>query len=143
MMCNFNIGVRKKKFIVTTKARNEINRFLRQEHDRESIKLGKEILTKTLRRLKINNSFDEFQNSYKKFGYSDPESLLKGIGTGIITVRYMFIKLRAKDDFNLNLPADFLNTCISACYIRRGPLICLFPSQLTALCRGTARPKRA
>ena len=92
-----------KKFIVTTKARNEINRFLRQEHDRESIKLGKEILSKTLRRLKINNSFDEFQNSYKKFGYSDPESLLKGIGTGIITVRDMFIKLRAKDDFNLNI----------------------------------------
>ena len=89
-----------KKFIVTTKARNEINRFLRQEHDRESIKLGKEILTKTLRRLKTDNSYHEFQNSYKKFGYSDVDSLLRGIGTGIITVRDMFIKLRSKDDFN-------------------------------------------
>ena len=89
------------KFIVTTKARTQVNRFLKKSHDEESIKLGEEILNKTLRRMKLINEINDFKNSYKKFGFADYNGLLKSLGTGIITVRDMFQKLRPKEDINL------------------------------------------
>jgi len=88
------------KFIVTTKARNQVNRHLKKMHDEESIKLGTEILTKTLRRMKLRNDLDDFKNSYNRFGYADINSLLKAIGTGVLTVRDMFKKIRPKEDID-------------------------------------------
>jgi len=86
------------KFIVTTKARNQVNRYLRKIRDDESIKLGIEILTKTLRRMKLTSEMNEFKNSYNRFGYADTNSLLMALGTGVITVRDMFKKIRPKED---------------------------------------------
>ena len=88
------------KFIVTTKARNQINRYLRKTRDDESIKLGTEILTKTLRRMKLYGDLEEFKNSYNKFGFADSKSLLMSLGTGVLTVRDMFRKIRPKEDIN-------------------------------------------
>ena len=88
------------KFIVTTKARNQINRYLRKARDDESIKLGTEILTKTLRRMKLYGDLEEFKNSYNKFGFADSKSLLMSLGTGVLTVRDMFRKIRPKEDIN-------------------------------------------
>ena len=88
------------KFIVTTKARNQINRYLRKTRDDESVKLGTEILTKTLRRMKLYGDFEEFKNSYNKFGFADSKSLLMSLGTGVLTVRDMFRKIRPKEDIN-------------------------------------------
>ena len=90
------------KFIVTTKARNQINRYLRKTRDDESIKLGTEILTKTLRRMKLYGDLEEFKNSYNKFGFADSKSLLMSLGTGVLTVRDMFRKIRPKEDINEN-----------------------------------------
>ena len=86
------------KFIVTTKARNLVNRHLKKTHDDESIKLGIEILTKTLRRMKLTDDIGEFKKSYNRFGYADTNSLLKAIGTGVLTVRDMFKKIRPKQE---------------------------------------------
>ena len=88
------------KFIVTTKARNQINRYLRKTRDDESIKIGTEILTKTLRRMKLYGDLEEFKNSYNKFGFADSKSLLMSLGTGVLTVRDMFRKIRPKEDIN-------------------------------------------
>ena len=88
------------KFIVTTKARNQINRYLRKTRDDESIKLGTEILTKTLRRMKLYGDLEEFKNSYNKFGFADSKSLLMSLGTGVLTVRDMFRKIRPKEEIN-------------------------------------------
>jgi len=68
---------------------------MRQE---ESVKLGKEILEKTLRRLKIRDANQEFIDSYKKFGFADIESLMVALGNGSLTVRDMFSKLRPQED---------------------------------------------
>jgi len=86
------------KFIVTTKARNQVNRYLKKIQDEESIKLGEEMLEKTLRRMKLIDDLDEFKDSYARFGYSDANALLKGIGSGYITVREMFRKLRPQEE---------------------------------------------
>jgi len=84
------------KFVVTSKARNQINRFLKQVQDEESIKLGEEILTKTLRRMKLSNEIDQFKNSFSKFGYANVNLLLKSLGSGILTVREIFEKINSK-----------------------------------------------
>lgn len=86
------------KFIVTTKARNQVNRYLKKIQDEESIKLGEEMLEKTLRRLKMLKDTNEFRESFSRFGYSDTGALLKAIGSGIITVRDMFRKLRPQEE---------------------------------------------
>ena len=86
------------KFVITTKARNEINRFVRKEMDEDSIKLGEEVLTKTMRRMKSSSLINDFKNSYARFGYADTQSMLKAIGTGVLTVRDLFKKLKPKQD---------------------------------------------
>jgi GTP pyrophosphokinase len=86
------------KFIVTTKARNTVNWYLKKVRDEESIKLGEEMLEKTLRRMKMLKDIDEFRESFSRFGYSDTNSLLKAIGSGLITVRDMFAKLRPQEE---------------------------------------------
>ena len=93
-----NPSVGWQKFVVTTKARNEINRYIRKEIDENSIRLGEEVLVKTLRRMKSTALITEFKGNYSKFGYSDLNSMLKAIGTGILTVREIFNKLRPKED---------------------------------------------
>jgi len=86
------------KFIITTKARNQVNRYLKKIQDDESIKLGGEMLEKTLRRMKLFKDIDEFRESFAKFGYSDSGALLKAIGSGMITVREIFRKLRPQEE---------------------------------------------
>ena len=58
------------KFVVTSKARNNINRFLQKATSEESIVLGKQLLEKTLRRLKRKSLFNELIESFSKFGYN-------------------------------------------------------------------------
>lgn len=95
------------KYIVTSKARNRVNRYLKKLRDDESIKLGIELLEKTLRRLKMTKDVKEFKESYERFGYSDRDTLLKEIGTGNITVRDMLTKLRPQKPIeNGNLEDD-------------------------------------
>ena len=48
--------------------------------------------------MKLSKNVDEFRNSYKRFGYADSNTLLKAIGSGLITVRDMFKKLRLKEE---------------------------------------------
>ena len=89
------------KFIVTTKARNQVNRYLKKIRDQESIKLGEELLEKTLRRMKMLKDKDEFRESFSRFGYSDINSLLSALGSGVITVRDMFAKLRPTEEVEI------------------------------------------
>ena len=62
-------------FVVTTKARTHIKKVLINQQFEESIELGKEILLKTLRRMKMKNKYDEIEQSYQKFGFNKIEQL--------------------------------------------------------------------
>ena len=86
-----------KKFIVTSKARNEVNRYLKKIQEKECHVLGMELLEKTLRRLKMLHISSEIKNSFVKFGFSDENSLIKAIGSGNITVREILKKIKPKD----------------------------------------------
>ena len=99
------------KFIVTTKARNEVNRYLKKAQDDQSVKLGEELINKTLRKMKLTKRIDDVRNSYNKFGYRDKNSLLKAVGTGVITVSDIFKKINhiedAKNEFKMTDSVDF------------------------------------
>ena len=57
------------------------------------MKLGKEILFKTLRRLKIYGQKDVYLKAFSNFGFSDQESYLSSIGQGKITFREIHKKI--------------------------------------------------
>ena len=81
------------KFVVTSKARNSVNKHLKITGINESIKLGREILFKTLRRLKIYSQKQEYLDAYSSFGFNNEDSYLSAIGHGKITFREIHNKI--------------------------------------------------
>ena len=86
------------KFAVTSKARSQIRRFLNKKERDESVKIGNEILTKGLRRLKILNQIDEIKSSYPKFGFGGEIQLIEAIGKGDISIRDILEKISPNND---------------------------------------------
>ena len=89
------------KLVVTSKARNLINRYLRDQQSENSIKMGKDILEKTLRRLKRNQDFEDIKESYEKFGLNSLDKLYESLGNGNLLVRDIFKKLRPKEQLKI------------------------------------------
>jgi GTP pyrophosphokinase len=81
------------KFVVTSKARNSVNKHLKITGINESIKLGREILFKTLRRLKIYSQKQEYLDAYSSFGFNNEDSYLSAIGHGKIAFREIHNKI--------------------------------------------------
>ena len=90
------------KFVVTSKARNHINRFLRKAMLEESIKLGQQLLEKTLRRLKRSALITEVKDSFAKFGYNSSDSFLESIGSGDLSIRDVLKKVQPEEDVALD-----------------------------------------
>ncbi|MFQ6674259.1 MAG: RelA/SpoT family protein, partial [Fidelibacterota bacterium] len=75
------------KFVRSTRARTAILRWHRRVQRAESMKLGKEILEKSLRKLKMSHLMKDIRKSPGKVGFSDQEKMFVALGTGQITVR--------------------------------------------------------
>ena len=86
------------KFAITSKARNQIKRFLSKQEREESVKMGEEILTKSLRRLKMLNLLDEVKSAYSKFGFGGEIQLIEAVGKGELSVRDIMDKLAPEKD---------------------------------------------
>lgn len=86
------------KYAITSKARNQIKRYLKKQEKEESIIIGEEILTKSLRRLKILKQIDEVKNAYSKFGFGGVEDLIESLGKGDISVRDILDKLSPENE---------------------------------------------
>ena len=86
------------KFAVTSKARNRIKRYLSKKERDESIKMGGEIMTKSLRRLKLLNLLDEIKAAYKKFGFGSTDQLMEAIGKGEISIRNILEKIAPQEE---------------------------------------------
>ena len=89
------------KFVVTSKARNHINRFLRKATREESIKLGQQLLEKTLRRLKRFDLITDVKESYAKFGHNNSDSFLEAIGSGDLFIRDILKKIQPEEGVEL------------------------------------------
>ena len=86
------------KYVITSKARNQIKRYLKKQEKEESVKIGEEILTKSLRRLKLMKKVDEVKSSFSRFGYGGEIDLIEGLGKGEISVRDILDKLSPEKD---------------------------------------------
>ena len=89
------------KFAVTSKARSQIRRYINKQEREESIKIGNEILIKSLRRLKILNQLDFIKESFAKFGFGDETQLIESIGKGNISIREILDKISPKKKSSL------------------------------------------
>ncbi len=75
------------KFVQTAKAKTHIKKWIKKEQFEKSIKLGEEIVEKTLRRLKKISLLKEIKSSPQQMGYNTIDQLYSAIGSGQITVR--------------------------------------------------------
>ncbi len=90
-------------FAVTTKARTHIKKVMVKQQFEESVELGKEILTKTLRRMKMKNRQKEIEKAYENFGLNNLEQLLESIGKGDLTVRKILEKISPQEDTSFEM----------------------------------------
>lgn len=84
-------------FVVTTKAKQKIRSYIRNEERLRSIEIGKDLLAKDLRKLKksLANLVKDgsAEKVYKELGIKDIESLYADIGYGKITSKSVVTKL--------------------------------------------------
>lgn len=90
------------KLVATSKARTLINRYLRDQQSENSIKMGRDILEKTLRRLKRIQDLEEIKKSYEKLGLNSLDKLYESLGNGNLLVRDIFKKLRPKEQVQID-----------------------------------------
>jgi len=81
------------KFVVTSKARTLINRYLKSARRVECIHIGSEILAKSLKRSKLTSLLKKINNSHSDFGFKTNDDLMEAIGNGKITVKQIIRKM--------------------------------------------------
>ena len=90
------------KFVKTSKAKHEISKYLRKIELEESIKIGNEILEKSLRKLKILDRMPDFKKKYSKAGFKSLNNMLSDIGKGAVIVKDLIPKIFSDLNNNLN-----------------------------------------
>jgi len=82
------------KFVQTGKAKSHIKRWVKKEQMEQSVRLGEEILEKTLRRLKSLFLLDEIKTHPNLLGYSDIQSIYYALANGQLIVRDIIDKYK-------------------------------------------------
>lgn len=90
------------KFVKTSKAKHEISKYLRKIELEESIKIGNEILEKSLRKLKILERMPDFKKKYSKAGFKTLNNMLSDIGKGAVIVKDLIPKIFSDLNNNFN-----------------------------------------
>ena len=80
------------KFVQSSKAKSHIKRWVKKEQFDQSIQLGKEIVEKTLRRLKKLYILDELKARPQTMGLNNEDKLYSEVASGQITVRELVEK---------------------------------------------------
>ncbi|MDD3806530.1 MAG: bifunctional (p)ppGpp synthetase/guanosine-3',5'-bis(diphosphate) 3'-pyrophosphohydrolase, partial [Candidatus Marinimicrobia bacterium] len=75
------------KYVRTSKARSRIRKWLQRNEFEQSVKLGKEILEKGLRRLKIPDKLKDVRERYQEMGYQTQDLFYQDLGKGELTLR--------------------------------------------------------
>ncbi len=95
---NSNLSYNWLNFVKTSRAKNRIRRWLRQNEYEQSVALGKEILEKGLRRLKMRDRIKEAENKGpESFAFQTRDLFFEAIGKGDITLRDIVEKLFAEN----------------------------------------------
>lgn len=92
------------KFVKTTKAISSVKRWIRRNQFEQSVKLGKEILEKELRKLNTPLTIKQIRDAYNTLGYENLDQLYAAVGNGETTVHEIAqslspeVKIKKKDD---------------------------------------------
>ncbi len=86
------------KFVQTTKAKAHIKRWVKKDQYEQSIKLGLEIIEKTLRRVKKIRLLNEIKKSPKTMGFNSEDLIFSAVAKGQITVRDIIKKYEPIDE---------------------------------------------
>ena len=103
------------KFVQTGKAKSYIKRWVKQEQTEQSIQLGKEIIEKTLRRMKRISILDDLQSKPQTMGFNQVELVFAALANGQLTVRDIIDKYHPidpeeiEDDPGESLRERFIN----------------------------------
>ena len=94
------------KFVKTSRAKHEISKYLRKIELEESIKIGNEILEKSLRKLKILDRLNEFKKGYALAGFKTLNNMLSDIGRGGVIIKDVIPKIFPDLQKNLSKEID-------------------------------------
>ena len=82
------------KFVQTGKAKSHIKRWVKKEQTEQSIRLGKEIIEKTLRRMKRLSILDEIKAKPQVLGFNSEDLVYSELAKGQLTVRDIIEKFQ-------------------------------------------------
>ena len=89
-------------FVKTVKARSRIRQWIKQQEKERSISLGKEMLEKAFRKMKLNfnalSKTDEMRNIASNFGFRTEDELIASVGYGKITPLQVARRFEPKED---------------------------------------------
>ncbi len=98
------------KYVKTAKAKNYIKRWIKKQQDIESVKLGREILDKALKKIKKTKLITKISENPKELGYTDIKLIYTALSSGKITVSEIISKYLDSDlDFD-NLDDESLTS---------------------------------
>lgn len=90
------------KFVKTSRARNKIRAWLKEEQRDESIERGKQIVDRELKRLGWEGKEfdpDRVADALKRYGFSHIDDLYAAVGYGKVPVSQALIKLLGQEEF--------------------------------------------
>ena len=89
------------KYVKTAKAKNQIKRWIKKQQEVESIKLGKEILDKALKKIKKPKLITKITENPSELGFNSIETIYTALSSGKITISEIFSKyIESIDDIN-------------------------------------------
>ncbi len=81
------------QFVKTSRARNKIKKWLKEQHFEESERLGREMLTRELTRLRNKKTDKELTEAAQLFGHNALDSFFAALGAGDLTLEHVVRKL--------------------------------------------------
>ncbi len=84
--------------VKTSKARHWIKKILREEQNEQILQIGGEILSKFVKKHKLNEKKQEFMDILPKFGFQTVESLKIALGKGDLTIEDIRKKIFPESD---------------------------------------------
>jgi GTP pyrophosphokinase len=84
------------RFVVSARARSRIKRWLKISQYQQSVKLGHELLTRELNRLRLKFTTEQFEELAKESGYSDQEPFFAALGNGDLSLQSVMGRLSTK-----------------------------------------------
>jgi GTP pyrophosphokinase len=84
------------RYVASAKAKSKIKRWLRESQHEQSIKLGQELLSRELNRLRIKLTNDQVAELSIDLGYETVDSFYAALGSGDLQVQTVFNRLDSK-----------------------------------------------